>query len=192
MVLRTEVTPATRALTSFLVTDTVRTEVILYRRRAMHKDDAGIPTPAPMRNLVAKDNASARPSHVSWKFEILTDIAPDGGDVFQGAVPNDGINKLDETGQRGPEHINASSRIPGLEMPWQGYEREDEAQEREEGKERVGRVRLGSEREQHGGSTGRRADALGCLRGGTPWFITLENVCGQWRAAQWPFGRESH
>lgn len=187
-----EATPATCVLTSFLVTDTVRTEVILYRRRAMHKDDAGIPTPAPMRNLVAEENASARPSHVSCMFEILTDIAPYGGDVFQGAIPDDGINKLNEAGQRGPEHINASSCIPGLEMPWQGYEREDEAQEREEGKERVGWVRLRSEREQHGGSTRRRADALGCLRGGAPWFITLGGVCGQWRAAQWPFGRVSH
>lgn len=46
--------------TSLRVTETVVTEVILYRRRAMHREEAGMPTPAPIRNLVAGRSVSVR------------------------------------------------------------------------------------------------------------------------------------
>ena len=42
-----------RRHTSFRVIDTVLTDVILYKRRAMQSEEAGIPTPAPIKNFVA-------------------------------------------------------------------------------------------------------------------------------------------
>ncbi len=49
--------------TSLRVMETVLTEVILYRRRAMHKDEAGMPTPAPIKNFVAEGMFRATARH---------------------------------------------------------------------------------------------------------------------------------
>ena len=76
-----------------------------------------------------------RTVNVYW---ALTDIAPDGCRVVDVTIPDDGIYELDQAGEGHPDHIEARSSIPALEMPWHRDQAHNEAKESERRKQRIG------------------------------------------------------
>lgn len=77
------------------------------------------------------------------KNKCLTNIAPDGSPVHEVIVPYYGVDKLVKTSGRCPYHKETGARIPSLEMPWQGYQHDNEAYEREDRIEGVCRIHEG-------------------------------------------------
>ena len=54
--------------------------------------------------------------------------------------PYDRVDKQIEARQEDPHHVKACGGVPCLHMPWERNEDEEEAQEREDGEERIGGV----------------------------------------------------
>jgi hypothetical protein len=71
---------------------------------------------------------------------VRTDIAPNGRKVHGRVTPHNRIDELIQAAYRGPNHVVACARIPGLQVPRQGDEWEDEAQKGEHREQRVSEV----------------------------------------------------
>lgn len=82
---------------SALLTVTVLTEAIMYKRLLMQRDAAGIATERPMMKRVAEIRCIRQRSRMVWFNGQLTDIAPDGCPVDRITVPHDGVDKTVET-----------------------------------------------------------------------------------------------
>ena len=95
---------------------------MLCSLRMIHRDDAGIPTAAPNIIRVAIRDSDVRRLHGSEGWARLTYIAPQRGSVYRIAGPHDGVDELVKAGQRGPQHVEAGSRVPSLKVPWKGYQ----------------------------------------------------------------------
>lgn len=83
-----------RGLTSFREFVSVLVVAILYNRRLMHKDAAGIATAPPTKIRVAVMQSKVKSERHLRKKEKLTNIAPNRCWVESIAVPDDRVNKL--------------------------------------------------------------------------------------------------
>lgn len=90
---------------------------MLYKRRLMHSDAIGIPTDWPMMIRVADIGSLRWCSDMQFK-EVLTYVAPNGGNVHGTLGKYNGVHELIQASQRRPNHVVAGSRVPGLQMPW--------------------------------------------------------------------------
>jgi hypothetical protein len=68
---------------------------------------------------------------------MLTYVAPDGRKVQRIVVPHNGVHELVQTRQGHPENVETSAGVPCLEVPRQRDKRQEEAEECEDGKQRV-------------------------------------------------------
>lgn len=70
----------------------------------------------------------------------LTDVTPNRSPNDRIVPPNNRVHKLVEASDRRPDHVRAGADIPCLQVPRERDQDQDEAEEREDGKKRVGWV----------------------------------------------------
>jgi len=103
-------------------------DAILYSRLLMHSDAAGMATETPTVILVAAHDSQIL--QLEWRNE-LTNVTPDWRPVNGILVPNDRVDEKVQAAESGPYHKETCPRVPGLEMPGQWNQYEDETNESE-------------------------------------------------------------
>jgi hypothetical protein len=112
--------------TCALVVVTLAIVAILYRRRLIQRDAAGIATATPTikREAVKSEfNRLYDPKHG------LTDVTPHRSVVDSRRSPYNRIDGQIEKTECRPDHIKTSSRVERLKMPWKGNKQEAGAEE---------------------------------------------------------------
>ena len=102
----------------------------------MHNDADGKATAEPRNTRMASTEYLVRAIYPENGCE-LTYLTERRCRIQNIAVPDNRVHKLIQASQCSPNHVQASSSIPGLEVPGKRDKNEDEPQESEYGKERV-------------------------------------------------------
>lgn len=113
--------------TSARVIMTARTDAILYRRRLIHSEAAGIATPTATMMREALDILSG--GRIRRLQAQLTDVAPDRHTVNGIGAPYDSVYAVGQTPKGCPDHKEAGARVPCLQVPGQGNDDQDGSDE---------------------------------------------------------------
>ena len=109
-------------------TVTVEHEAMWYKRRLMQRAQAGM---AKLTPRIIREAGGLHEHQVkAIGSKQLTDIAPYRCPVDSVPIPNDGVHELIEAPNAHPEHVQASTCVPCLQMPGEGTCAGEETQER--------------------------------------------------------------